>query len=306
MKKVFTLITAIILSAGAFAQQIPNGGFETWSNPGSPDYWGTLGNIQGIGPLSPPTNFDYRDTTTFVEGRTSLKLVTDTLPVTFGGVVTTSVATLGVLSINATTMHLVFAGYPYTKKPDTLYFSLKYAPASVRDTAEVAFTLDHAGTTIMGGYVGGHIPDTHGTWVPFGIGLAQYYTGSTLPDTAKLIFQSSFDTAYATAGSTLWIDAVHFDASVNVTGINDVNGPVLGVNAYPNPATDQITVAIEADEIGSQIQLLDMEGRVVYSGILNSTKFIIDTKSLQTGVYSIRVNSIDKLTTYKGKISVAK
>ena len=303
MKKVFTLIASIVMSLATFAQQVPNGGFETWSSPGSPDNWGTLGNIQGIGPFSPPTNFDYRDSTTFVEGHVSLKLVTDTLPASFGGIVTSSVATLGELSLNATTMQLVFSGYPYTKKPDSLYFSLKYTAASVKDTAEVAFTLNHAGTSITGGYVGGHIPDTHNTWAPFSINLTPYYSGATLPDTMQLIFQSSFDTAYA--GSTLWIDAVHFNASVN-TGIEDVNGPVLGVNAFPNPAVDVLNIAIQADEVGSQIQLFDMEGREVYNAILNSTKFVINTKSFQAGVYAIRVNSIDKMTIYNGKVSVTK
>ena len=232
-----------------------------------------------------------------------MKLVTDTLPASFGGVVTSSVATLGVLSINATTMQLVFSGYPYTKKPDSLYFSLKYSAASTKDTAEVAFTLNHAGTSILGGYVGGHIPDTHGAWLPFAIKLTPYYSGVTLPDTMKLIFQSSFDTAYA--GSTLWVDAVHFDASVS-TGIEDVNGPVLGVNAYPNPTSGILNITVQADEVGSQIQLTDMEGREVYNGILTSTKTVIDTRSFQSGVYSIRVNSIDKMTTYKGKVSVTK
>jgi hypothetical protein len=102
------------------------------------------------------------------------------------------------------------------------------------------------------------------------------------------------------------VDGVHFDASVLVTGIEDVNGPVLGVNAYPNPTSGVLNITVQADEVGSQIQLIDMEGREVYNGILTSTKTVIDTRSFQSGVYSIRVNSIDKMTTYKGKVSVTK
>ena len=122
-----------------------------------------------------------------------------------------------------------------------------------------------------------------------------------------MLFFSSSDTGAATFGSTLWVDAIHFDASVNIAnGIEQLTGTISGVNVFPNPATDRINVAIQADEVGSQIQLFDMEGREVYSAILSSTSATIDTRSLQAGVYSIRVNSIDKMTTYKGKIAVTK
>jgi hypothetical protein len=148
-----------------------------------------------------------------------------------------------------------------------------------------------------------------GRWEEVYIPLTGSYlpSNTNAPDSLTLIFASgnlaTFPNVY---GSTLWIDSVHFDASVNVTGINQVNGPVLGVNAFPNPATDHINITIQADEVGSQIQLFDMEGRMVYTGILGSTVSAIDTKSMPVGVYTIRVNSIDHLTTYNGKISLTK
>ena len=165
--------------------------------------------------------------------------------------------------------------------------------------------MNHAGTSILGGYLAENIPSTNGQWASTYISLTPYYVGSTLPDTLILIFQSSNTQNGAQANSTLRVDNVHFDASVNVTGIETV-GPMLGVNAYPNPAADLINITIQADEIGSQIQLFDMEGRMVYSDILSSTRTVINTSTLQSGVYAIRVNSIDKLTTYKGKITVSK
>ncbi len=302
MKKVFTLITAIVISIGSFAQQVPNGGFEAWTNPAVPDYWGTLGNIVGFGVTFP--YLAVRDTNTYVQGHSSLLLITDTLPPFAGGNVVPSAACLGTLSVNTQNQY-VFSGIPYTKKPDSLYFSVKYTPAIAADSGLVLFTLKHAGTSIFGGYLGGKIPSTASQWLSLNINLVPYYSGVTIPDTLVLAFVSSTDTGAAIFGAKLWIDAVHFDASIN-TGITSVSGEVRGVNAYPNPTTDRINIAIEADEVGSQIQLFDMEGRLVYTGTLNSATSTIDTRSFTAGVYSIRVNSIDQITTYKGKITVSK
>jgi hypothetical protein len=305
MKKLFTLATVIIFSLGAFAQQIPNGGFETWSSSAAPDGWGDFGNITGIGMTFP--YFTYKDTTTFVEGHTSVKMVTDTLPASIGGQVTPSLVGLGTMGLNFATMMPTFTGIPYTKKPDSLYFSVKYAPAAVTDSGQVVFTLNKAGVSLFGGMLGGKIPNTQGAWVTNSFYLTPYYTGGTLPDTLMLLFVSSTDTGARTMGTTLWVDAVHFDASVNIgVGIQEINGKVQGVNAYPNPTTDKINITVEQDEIGSSIQLFDMTGREVYTGTLTGATTTIDTHSLQAGIYSIRVNSIDQMTTYKGKITVTK
>jgi hypothetical protein len=310
MKKVFTIIAAISLSFGAFSQQILNGGFETWTNPNAPDDWGTFGNLtgSGAGGLIAPW-FAIKDTSAgnHVEGLASLKLVTDTLPAFAGGTLLSSVACIGVLSLDASNA-FHYSGLPYAKRPDTLYFSYKYAPATPGDTAIMEFYLQKNDTSIMGGLgyaIIKQLTNSGGQWVNVAIPLAQYYTSSESPDTVQMLFFSSTDTAAATFGSALWLDDIHFDLSVNPLGIAPI-GEVRGVNTYPNPATNQINIAVGADEVGSRIQLYDMDGRIVYDGIISSTISSIDTRSLQSGVYSIRVNSIDHLTIYNGKIAVAK
>jgi hypothetical protein len=304
MKRLFTFFAAITLTLGASAQQVPNGGFESWNDSINPVDWSTIASAYG----SPYTSFARKDTSAgnYVQGTASLRLFSDSVP---GQGVIVSEAGLGA---NSTANNLTFYSFPYTKRPDTLFFYIKYTPGAgaVVDTASLQFDLKQANDSSLFGGVG-FVPltNTVGRWEEVYIPLTGSYlpSNTNAPDSLTLIFASgnlaTFPNVY---GSTLWIDSVHFDASVNVTGINQVNGPVLGVNAFPNPATDHINITIQADEVGSQIQLFDMEGRMVYTGILGSTVSAIDTKSMPVGVYTIRVNSIDHLTTYNGKISLTK
>jgi hypothetical protein len=310
MKKVFTIIAAIALSISSFAQQVPNGGFESWTNNSSPDSWGTFGNVTGAGAFGFTfPEFAQKDTTpgNHVEGLASLKLITDTFPAFAGGFLIPSTACLGTLSIDAMN-NFHYSGVPYTKRPDSLFFSYKYTPATPGDTAIMEFYLQKNDTSIMGGYgyaIVNELSNSNSQFVNVVLPLAGYYTSTVSPDTLQMLFFSSTDTAAATFGSALWLDNIHFEAAVNPLGIAPI-GEVKGINTYPNPATTNINIAMEADEIGSQVQLFDMAGRMVYSGILNSTIYSIDTHTLQSGVYAIRVNSIDKITTYKGKVTVTK
>jgi hypothetical protein len=310
MKQLFTILSFIFLSVSAWAQQVPNGSFETWTNDTVPDYWSTWGNVIGVGGEFP--YFAVKDTTTYVDGHASIKLITDTIPSVVGGQqtgnpVTSSLAGLGTMTFNPVSMQPFFSGIAYTKKPDSLYFSIRYTPRNPRDSGQIVFDLTKSGVSIFSGLLGANLPNTLGQWITTGINLTSYYQGATLPDTLQLFFSSSTDMSPADTimGSTLWVDAVHFDASINV-GIVNISGNVKGINAYPNPATGKINIAIEQDEIGSQVQLFDINGREVYTGILGSAASSIDVQPLPAGIYSMRVNSIDKMTTYKGKVTVTK
>jgi hypothetical protein len=318
MKKVFTLLAAIVLSVGSFAQQIPNGGFENWTiNPNAPDYWGTYGNITGAGVMG--FTFPYfaiKDTSTgnHPQGLSSLKLITDTLPAFANGTLLPSVACIGSMSLDANN-RFHYIGIPYTKRIDSIYWDYKYTPAVATDTAVIIFTLSKMGSSILqrGGSFIFPLTNTSGSWLMkyslLDAHSATNYANTTdIPDTLSFIIMSSGGYARIgtnTMGSTLWIDGIRFDAAVNVTtGLEELNGKVLGVNVYPNPASAQLNIAVESDEVGSLIQLFDIAGREVYSGSIDKSISAIDTRNFESGIYSMRVISTDKMTTYKGKVTI--
>ena len=311
MKKVFTLFATALITIGAIAQQLPNGGFESWTSTTHPDMWGTYGNIVGFPGGGTYPYFATKDNTitNFVEGTASLKMITDTIAAGPGNyLIVPSIAGLGTLSYTAS-HSIVASGIAYTKRVDTIFLSYKYAPTRATDTASMRFNLSKASTSLFGGTLGLNLSTTAGAWKNIYIPISSAYTSSNNPDTLSMVFSTSrYSGAPADTGafkSTLWIDAIHFNAAVNVSGIAEI-GAITGVNAYPNPTHDIINIAIEESEIGSQMQLFDLQCREVYNGILDRTTTAIDTKNYEAGIYAIKVLSIDHMTTYQGKITVTK
>src|SRR5690606_35272772 len=81
MKKQFLLLIGAFFTATTlFAQQIPNGGFETWSNPYNPDGWTTLASyLEDLGQTTPAgvvAVLATQENTTVLQGASSIKLTT--------------------------------------------------------------------------------------------------------------------------------------------------------------------------------------------------------------------------------------
>ena len=81
---------------------------------------------------------------------------------------------------------------------------------------------------------------------------------------------------------------VHPDGST-VLQEPEVDGNAL--KAWPNPATDRITVSVPGAAITAQVELLDAQGRrVALAPQRMGERFLFDVGSISTGVYAVRVN----------------
>ena len=69
-------------------------------------------------------------------------------------------------------------------------------------------------------------------------------------------------------------------------GPEPVEEPISSVAIYPNPAKDRINIRFEASGEAS-IRLYDMTGRLVYSDASNTQAFVISTRGLCQGVYTL-------------------
>jgi hypothetical protein len=74
------------------------------------------------------------------------------------------------------------------------------------------------------------------------------------------------------------------------TGINELQKPNYGMEVYPNPAIDYITVSLNneyLEETDIAITVYDAQGKLVISRKLNSgTDQLIDIKQLNSGIYT--------------------
>jgi Secretion system C-terminal sorting domain len=298
MKKLFTILFVSAMSTASFAQQLPNVGFENWTNF-SPNSWGTLdGAFGGLGAYR---SFGLQDTTVgnFNGGKSAVKLSQDStkFPPIFS-----SLPGILYLGKGAYKNGVVTPSFPYTKRPDTLFLAYKVQESTNNDTCSMTLVLTNGASVVLGGKL--EFKNVSNTWQNIYVPLQTLYSSSNNPDTLRLLFTAGQSPSRLRKAS-LWIDDVYFNAAVTITGIADAPAIVNGVNAYPNPANSTVTVRISQDEIGSPISLYDAQGREVYQGILNSENHAIDTRNLVDGIYSIRVLSVDHITRYNGKISIA-
>ena len=79
-----------------------------------------------------------------------------------------------------------------------------------------------------------------------------------------------------------------FDREAIVTGMENVAGNTI-LKFYPNPAANQITVAVEPDMVGGTITITDLSGAVVASDAIVSERQLISVSDLAKGMYLVSV-----------------
>jgi hypothetical protein len=71
---------------------------------------------------------------------------------------------------------------------------------------------------------------------------------------------------------------------VNVEELNDQ----LKIKAFPNPATENLTIEIPSTLIGEVVTIYDVMGKEVHRSKLISTSTILDVTSFSGGTYVLR------------------
>lgn len=85
-----------------------------------------------------------------------------------------------------------------------------------------------------------------------------------------------------------------------VSGLNEAeNG---GITLYPNPATN--LVSLNNAEMGSVVELIDVQGRVLKSFVVNSTSQTIDLQGIESGLYVVKTITPNKEKTFVNKLIV--
>lgn len=69
---------------------------------------------------------------------------------------------------------------------------------------------------------------------------------------------------------------------------DDFSFPVL---VYPVPFDDKLIIESSADAQSGRIRITDLSGRLIYSGLINSTSFEIETLSWRPGIYIVVIES---------------
>ncbi len=292
MKKLTLALFALILFATTSMAQIPNNGFENWTNMGTynnPDQWGTMNNLSALGSI-----FTAEKGTPGSPGSSYLKLTSKTTPL---GVLN-GIAVSGKLdTINMKPI----SGFAYNQRPQNftgkwqhMIFGssqgamtatlTKWNPGtSSRDTVAIA-------DRILSGMVM--------SWATFTTPFV-YHSGE-FPDSCIIFLRASGPTP--TNLDYLYVDDLSFTGTV--AGIEHNASSANEISIFPNPAKDKIILDLNiVSSSPTIIHLTDMNGKVVVSknaGILyGSTQQILNISGLSAGNYLVKVIYDNKELTQK-------
>lgn len=295
MKTKFTLLAALLVAFfGASAQQPLNASFDTWTSPATPDNWTTADGLFGM-----PLGLSFRDTADKVDGPASLKLVSDSIAVAPSAGVIPGLVSYGTAVYTPGPVPPAFFGLPFAFRPDTLFFSYKYATPGV-DTAGFQMLLTKNGADVLA--VGVQLEAT-ANWVNGFLPLTTYYDNAQTPDTLLIQFYASYFTD-AVKGSTLKIDKLRFGYVNQPTSITETTEEIKAV-VFPNPAAHSLNINSVEDLAGANLEVVSLEGKVVLAAALNGQMNTVNISELANGNYIYRIVGNGK-TLHTSRLTVAK
>lgn len=261
--------------------QIPNNGFESWTEMGSysiPDGWGNLNPVT-------PTAVVY----TCVEGTPGnpgaayIKLSSRTVS---GMGIQPGIAVSGLL--NTTTFQAI-SGFPYTDRPASLDGSWQYmAGGSDQGYIAVYLTKWNTGLNLRDtvGQVFFPLPGMQMSWRNFSLPLT--YSGSAYPDSAMIILSASGKNPVN--GSYLYIDNLAFTGGT--VGMNRITG-LQDLILFPNPVTgDKMIIDVTRKDLPVEsVEILNINGIRILSEPLSNlhSPITLDVSTLRPGEYFVRI-----------------
>jgi hypothetical protein len=92
---------------------------------------------------------------------------------------------------------------------------------------------------------------------------------------------------------------VFIDTFSVASNLSNDNFITFDFSVYPNPANDVVNISNSTSAIISNVEMTDLNGRVVKNITLNATEGQINISDLSTGVYMMNVSSDQGTSTKK-------
>jgi hypothetical protein len=256
----------------ATAQQINNGGLESWqtfTNFEVPDSFYTFDQNIFVGTATTSKTTDAHS------GQYAALLQTQAGPTSTNFSGTMSYGSFSAGPVN------YFYGWPFAQRPTKLKFWYKYINPG-NDTALCGIFLSKwtgLHTSIGSGifYFSANTPNYTLAEIPVN------YTSGVLPDTLSIGFMSSVN-ANPTSGTMLYIDDISLDYSTAL----ESNPAINAIRVYPNPCSNAMYITIPSPG-NHHLTIRDVLGSAVYEKDNYSSQLAIDCSQFNAGVYTIHL-----------------
>ena len=280
-KSILSIVTIVALSSTAIAQ-IPNAGFETFTNMGTynvPNGWGTLNNTTAIASIYTATKG-----TPGSPGTSYLKLASKTVSTT----VVNGIAVSGVL--DSMTM-MPKSGFAYNMRPVSLTGKWQHMIyGSSQGSIQITLTRWDTGLNMRMPVASGNVTlsGMAMSWANFTIPLT--YVDGNNPDTCIIVMKASGSNP--TNNDYLWVDNLAFSGLV--TGIDNHASVVTNMVVFPNPSTETINVNLNLKSSQKvSIELTDITGKLILTKdagtLTGESKQTLTVNNISKGTYLVRV-----------------
>lgn len=273
MERTLRILPLLVLPLTVQAQ-IPNGGFENWTEDSGilePTGWTTVNALGGLLGLS------FAEQTPGAVGTYGIALTTQEVP---GLGIIPSVAFVGDLGSET-------EGFAYTGRPTALTGQFKFIPEGEDlGTVAVTFWRWDAGAgervDIGAGFLA--LSEAATSWTGFEIPIE--YTSSETPDSANVTLLSSVGSPTA-GGTQLSIDALAFTNTTNV-----VSRAIDELAIYPNPTNDRIWIEQNGGTL-LRAEVWSADGRLLLTQGITTAPTVLDVSTLPAGNYHLQAITVD-------------
>ncbi len=302
MKKTLLIVLAIVAYSSVIAQQnIPNGDLESWytvsgfsyeqpgTGPSTGNWLLTLNDLAQLPFPGPITTFKTTEANT---GNYAAKLVSNVLPFLPNDIFLPGM--LGTCEM-LMTQNKAILGKPCAEcKPSKFTGYFKYFPVN-GDSAAAVIVLSrwntvtkHRDTLGISGMV---LYDTVPAYLKVEMPVTYFSTNASDTITILCVASAGFNAIEFSAGkgkvgSTLYVDDIALEYP---SGIQQSLMPEVGVNTYPNPASDIMNVELSKQVRNGMLEVYNAAGKLMGTWPCSQLKNTIPVYSLTPGTYYFRL-----------------
>jgi len=297
MKTKILTLAFLLGVAAAYAQQLTNAGFETWTS-NVPTPWGTLDQALTADGLTGSTYVTKSSSPH--SGSFAATVQTQAAPLV--GTVVTGALIYGTISVNVSTQKATFKGLPYTYNPSSATYYLK-GTLNAADTAGTYVLLSKWNTvsgkrdTLGQGF--DTITSITSTYALRTVNIN--YTKAGTPDSIQYLIVSSAKKKPA-VGTAITVDDITMNFS---TSVESYPFAPTQVSAYPNPAQSQVCIGT-SNAKAKYLTIFDLCGRVVANEEFTNPQIFLDVRNFQNGLYIYRITDANSQVLQCAKFAVSK